>query len=85
MKRKLDGSWLRTSDGGQFSSELKNFLERAKESLPEDVEQVEESSYNIVVYWHERTPGSEDNVLNFLQKCAELPLHDPPPEEDLEG
>ena len=85
LKRKLHGSWLWTLGSGQLSSELKYFLEQAKESLPEDVEQVEESSYNIVVYWHERTPGSEDNVLNFLQKCAELPLHDPPPEEDLEN
>lgn len=81
LKRKLDGSWLWNSNGGRLSSELKNFLEDAKESLPDDVEQVEESFYTIVVYWHERAAGSEDNILNFLLKCADLPLYDSPSEE----
>ena len=75
LKRNLDGSWLWSSSGGHLSRELKNFLEEAKEALPEDVEQVEESSYSIVVYWHERTPGSEANVLKFLLNCADLPLY----------
>ena len=75
LKRRIDGSWLWDSSGESLSSELMTFLEKAKEELPSDVEKVEESSYNIFVYWHERTPGSEDNVLNFLTKCAELPLY----------
>lgn len=81
LKRKLDGSWLWNSNGGRLSSELENFLEEAKEALPQDVEQVEESFHTIVVYWHERTADSEDNVLNFLLKCADLPLYDSPSEE----
>ena len=72
LKRELDGSWAWVSKELHVSSELKNFLDEAKDYLPEDVEKVEESYNNIVVYWHERAAGSEENVLNFLQKCAEM-------------
>ena len=76
MERQLDGDWLWVSKKPHLSRELKNFLDDAKRSLPGDVLKVEESSSNIILYWHERTAGSEDNILNFLKKCAELPPYD---------
>ena len=76
LKRELDGSWHWVLKGPQLSPELINFIDASKGLLPEDMIKVEESSYGIIIYWHERTAGTEDDVLNFLQKCAELPPWD---------
>ena len=84
LQRQLDGSWFWKSDSELMSDTLKKVLDDALDVLPEDVEQVEESDYNISVYWHERAAGSEDNVLNFLRNCAASPLHEPPTEDGLE-
>ena len=81
--RNPDKSWhWSTEPSNQTSDELGNWLNRSIESLPEDVEQVEESGYNITVYWHERENGSEQAVLDFLRQCADLPLHTPDKEDD---
>ena len=60
-----------------MSRDLVAWLEKETERLPDDVEQVEESGFNITIYWHERTKGSEETVLNYLKTCAELPLYEP--------
>jgi hypothetical protein len=60
-----------------MSDELRQWLPAAVESLPADVEQVQETEYNIMVHWHERTEGDEVSVFDFLKHCADLPLHKP--------
>lgn len=68
--------WL-VEPGAVMSRDLVAWLEKETERLPDDVEQVEESGFNITIYWHERTKGSEETVLNYLKTCAELPLYEP--------
>lgn len=82
LKKKLEDGWQWTEAGDAMSEELKRFVDAEVHHLPADVEQVEESGYNIVVYWHERVKGSEAVVLNFLKSCAELALHKPIDDED---
>ena len=85
FQRNLDGSWREAALGEAVSGELRTFLRASLELMPDDVVQLEEISYNVVVYWSEREPGSEDNVLNFLKKCIELPLHDPVLPDEIDG
>lgn len=77
VQRSLDGSWRWQADPADMNAELKSYVNSSLDEMPEDVLQIEEVSWNIVVYWHERTPGTEDYVLNFLHKCVEIPVHDP--------
>ncbi|MGI9323368.1 MAG: hypothetical protein ACR2PJ_07285 [Pseudomonadales bacterium] len=58
-----------------MSDELLAFLAAKLSSLPQDVQQVEEVSYNIAVYWQEREAGTEEAVIDFLKECSQLPLH----------
>ena len=60
-----------------LSTELTAFLERELPRLPDDVQRVEEVASLISVYWHERQPGTEQQVISFLKQCATLPLHPP--------
>ena len=48
----------------------------------EDVEQVEEETYMLSVYWHERVLGAEVGVIEFLTNCVEQPLLAPVDDED---
>ena len=66
----------------QLSAELVEFLGTEVPLLPVDVEKVEEVAYNITVYWHEKEAGSERHVIDFLKRCAQLPLHSPDPPDD---
>ena len=67
-----------SSEINEFMSvELKNWLDESIPLLPNDVEQVEETGYMVSVYWHERTSGTEAEILAFLDKCINLPLHEP--------
>lgn len=54
--------------------DFKKWIESAVEELPEDVEQVEEETYMLSVYWHERLLGSEAEVIEFIADCVEQPL-----------
>jgi len=83
VQRMLDKSWrwsIEPSDDA--SDELKAWLNNSIESLPNDVDQVEESRYTITIYWHEAEKGSEQIVLDFLKQCADLPLHKPVEEDE---
>jgi len=82
QKKKKSGWQWREEASEHLSAELKDYLDEVVETLPTDVEQVEESGYNIVVYWHERQEGTEEKVFDFLRKCAELPLHRPEENDD---
>ena len=86
---KADWCWVKTNADGwhwsekpeSLSDEVTRWLDLNIRTLPDDVEQVEEMSYNISVYWHERNPGDEQQVFEFLKECIDLSPH-PPPEED---
>ena len=76
LQRNPDKSWRWSGEvPAAMSEELKAWLDEALVSLPEDVEQVQESRYRIEVCWHERSMGTEQLVLDFLEHCAKLPLH----------
>ena len=60
-----------------LSAALRTWLETQVPLLPGDVEQVEEAGYNVAVYWHEREPGTETQVIDFLKNCTEMPLQEP--------
>ena len=78
LKKTSDGGWQWSHEQNPAMSDaLYEWLRRAVEDLPEDVEQVEESNDNLAVYWHERNPGSEAEVIGFLKHGASLPLHKP--------
>ncbi len=82
-QRMLDKTWhWQEKPSGHASDELRNWLNNSIESLPEDVDQVEESRYDITVYWHEAQKGTEQAVLDFLRQCADLPLHKPVEEDE---
>ena len=83
LERRLDVGWVWVTDGELLSKELRNFLDRAIDGLPADVERIEESGHKISVYWHERAEGDEDYVLKFLRQCAHLPLHERPSDKGL--
>ena len=83
LKKNSDGGWQWSHERNPaMSDELYYWLLGAVEDLPEDVEQVEESGDNLAVYWHERNPGSEAEVIEFLKHCASLPLHKPVAEDE---
>ncbi|MBL6690982.1 MAG: hypothetical protein ISP91_11365 [Pseudomonadales bacterium] len=83
VQRMLDKSWRWSVElPDEASDELKNWLNNSIESLPNDVDQVEESRYTITVYWHEAEKGSEQIVLDFLRQCADLPLNKPVEEDE---
>lgn len=78
LQKNLDGTWAREHwPADTMSEELVEYLNETIEQLPDDVEQVEENTYNLTVYWHERTKGSEQQVIDFLKNCVALPLHRP--------
>ncbi len=82
-QRNLDKSWRWHIDPNEHASdELRNFLATSIESLPDDVDQVEESRYCITIYWHEADKESVQDVLDFLKQCADLPLHKPVEEDE---
>lgn len=85
LQKMPDKNWrwqLGPSDS--MNTELIDWLNNAIEALPEDVEQVEEVNYNITVYWHEKTKGSETTLFDFLKHCADQALH-APSEDDAPG
>ena len=78
LLRDLESNWHWKSEPDEvMNKELIRWLEEVAPRLPTDVVQIEEDSYNICVYWHERTTGDEQAVLDFLKNCAELPLIEP--------
>ena len=78
FSRDLEGNWHpQQSASEHISDDLAAWLPEQVVQLPADVEQVEEMNYNIIVYWHERRPGDEKKVFEFLKQCAGLPLHKP--------
>jgi len=80
LLRDPDNNWhLKPQLNEMMNKELIKWLKAVAPGLPADVVQIEEDSYNICVYWHERTMGDEQAVLNFLKDCAELPLIEPDP------
>lgn len=83
LKKSLDGVWQWDEPINEhLSVKLRDWLVNAVEELPDDVEQVEEIGYNITIYWHERAPGDEQHVFEFLGHCTSLPLHEPVPDSD---
>lgn len=80
----LESGWQWSEKPQDMAEELEEWLEAEIPNLPEDVEQVEETAYNIVVYWHERQFGNEQLIFEFLNTCADLPLHKPPEDDDVE-
>lgn len=82
LKKDLAGAWHWDQPAHPaMSDELQRFLDEQVPALPEDVEQVHEVGYNIVVYWHERNAGDEKVVFDFLKQCAALPLRKPSKDE----
>ena len=78
LKRNLDSSWRwEPAPPPAMNPALVAWLDGTVQSLPADVEQVREQAYTIEVFWHEREPGSETQVIEFLRGCAALPLHAP--------
>ena len=69
----------------EMSIDLQDWIKNQTASLPEDVEKIEELGYQIAVYWHERTAGSEESVINFLKTCASLPLHQLAEDDNVAG
>jgi len=77
MFKDLDNHWRWKSELNEaMNKELARWLEGVAPDLPTDVIQIEEDSYNICVYWHERSKGDEQAVLGFLKHSAELSLID---------
>jgi hypothetical protein len=62
-----------------MNKELAGWLQDVAPGLPADVIQIEEDSYTISVYWHERIKGEEQAVLDFLKNSGELLLIEPSP------
>jgi hypothetical protein len=82
LQKDLGGHWHWTEPASEFmSDELCVWLDENINTLPNDVMQVDETSYNVTVYWHERVKGEEEKVFSFLKHCAGLPLHKPQNEE----
>lgn len=83
LYRDLEKSWhWRSPPADEMHPELVAWLDNSTAQLPEDVEQVEENRYTITVYWHERTAGTEQQVFDFLQSCADKPLIAPVDEDE---
>ena len=75
MFRGLDNNWhWKTELNEAMNKELVKWVEAVAPDLPADVVQVEEDSYNICVYWHERSRGDEQAVLDFLKQSTKLSL-----------
>ena len=75
MFKDLDSNWRWKSELNEvMNKQLAEWLENAAPNLPADVVQIEEDSYNIRVYWHERFKGDEQVVLSFLKNSTELSL-----------
>ena len=55
-----------------LSQPLLTFLETQVGKLPLDVEQIEEIEGVISIYWHERQPGTERQVIDFLAHCRQI-------------
>jgi hypothetical protein len=86
LERDLERQWHWQSDpGDSMSPELRSWLQARTQELPDDVERVEEQSYNIRVYWHEAKAGDEVVVVGFLKDCAQIPLHPIGDEMDADG
>lgn len=80
LLKDLENNWYwKPEPSAVMNKELAGWLEEVAPDLPTDVIQIEEDAYNICVYWHERTMGDEQAVLDFLKHCAELPLVEPDP------
>jgi len=76
LQRKFDAGWVWQGEVSPFlSPDLKDWLEAAVESLPADVQQVEETGFMVSVYWHERAKETVDDVLGFLNQCVEKELY----------
>ncbi len=85
IQKALDGTWRFDRWPTESMNEvLVTFIKSALQSLPDDVEQIEEEGFNITVFWHERHKGSEQQVIEFLKECAALALYAPNEEDDLE-
>lgn len=85
LLKDLDSNWYWKSEPTEvMNKELARWLDEVAPGLPADVVQIEEDSYNICVYWHERTLGDEQAVLDFLKDCTELPLIEPDPVDTAE-
>ena len=75
MFRGLDNDWhWKTELNKAMNKELAEWIEAVVPDLPADVVQIEEYSYNVCVYWNERSKGDEQAVLRFLKHSTELPL-----------
>ena len=75
MFRGLDNNWHWKAELNEaMNKELAAWIEAVAPDLPADVVQIEEDSYNIYVYWHERSKGDEQAVLGFLKHSNELSL-----------
>jgi hypothetical protein len=75
MFRGLDNNWHWKAELNEaMNNELAEWIEAVAPGLPPDVVQIEEDSYNICVYWHERSKGDEQTVLGFLKHSSELSL-----------
>ncbi len=78
LLKDLENNWCWKSEPDPLmNKELAEWLWEIAPSLPADVVQIEEDSYTLCVYWHERTRGDEQAVLDFLKDCVELPLIEP--------
>ncbi len=83
MFKDLDNQWHWNSELSEaMNKQLSGWIEGIAPDLPADVVKIEEDSYNICVYWHERIKGDEHAVLDFLKHSAELSLIEPGPVGD---
>jgi hypothetical protein len=80
LSKDLDNNWHWKSELNRaMNKELAGWLQDVAPGLPADVIQIEEDSYTISVYWHERIKGEEQVVLDFLKNSDELLLIEPSP------
>ena len=75
MFKDPDNNWRWKSELNEvMNKQLAGWLEDVAPNLPVDVVQIEEDSYNVSVYWHERFKGDEQVVLDFLKHSTDLSL-----------
>lgn len=75
MQKDLDGNWHWAAPPHEsIDPALLDWIETEVTMLPADVQQVEEDTFTITIYWHEREKGSQDKVFDFLKACAAMPL-----------
>ena len=61
-------------EASNLPPDLASFLDREVPRLPADVEVIEATTAGLGIYWHERMPGTEQQLIRFLKDCAAFHL-----------